>query len=46
MQNRRQVGHLKYLFINAISYLYADINLSLKNNAQNNFGKEKGTYVS
>lgn len=42
LQNRKQVGHLKYLFINAVSCLYANVNLNLKNNIQNNFAKKKG----
>ena len=42
LQNRRQVGHLKYLFINTVNCLYANINLNLKNSTQNNFAKERG----
>lgn len=41
LQNRRQVGQLKYLFINTVNCLYANINFNLKSSTQNNFAKER-----
>lgn len=43
---KRQVGHLKSLFINIVNCLYANINLNLKKNStQNNFAKGKKLFL-
>lgn len=43
---QKQVGHLKYFFVNTVSCLYANISLILRNNTPIIYKKEKGRTFS